>query len=153
DVVVKSDHDGKVRIDQSQRRFTDTLSVDVWAEGYIQQRFDYARDDARIPKIPGQVTIDLLPGEETLGGKVTDVQGRPIGGVKVVIWGYLGEKKRKEEGAWMVDAITDDQGQWRLRSSRGMTFAYLHLSHPNYLADGVRHPRMHGQPTPSQPPR
>ena len=37
--------------------------------------------------------MELLPGEETLGGKVTDERSQPIPGVDVRIWGYLGEKK------------------------------------------------------------
>ncbi len=118
----------------------------------MQQRHFFAQHDARYPKIPGQVTIDLLPGEETLGGTVTDEQGRPIAGVKVEIWGYLGEKKQKEELAYHVDATTDDQGRWRCRCFRGMTFAYLYLSHPDFLNDGW-HARMHGRPIPSNPPQ
>ena len=67
---------------------------------------------------------------------MTDEQGRPIGGVKVEIWGYLGEKKQKDELAYHVDATTDDQGRWRCRCFRDMTFAYLYLSHPDFLNDG-----------------
>ena len=126
--------------------FQDSLSFDVWADGYVQQRFFFAQNDARYPKIPDHFTVELLPGEETLGGKVTDEQGRPIAGVKVIVWGYLGEKKDKHELAYMVDATTDERGQWRCRCFRSMTFAYLYLSHPDYLSDGNAHPRQHGQP-------
>ena len=83
--------------------------------------------------------MELLPGEEVLGGKVTDTQGRPISGVKVVVWGYLGEKKDLRELAWMVDARTDENGQWRARCFRSMKFAYLYLSHPDYLSDVRSH--------------
>ena len=99
-----------------------------------------------IPKIPERFTVELLPGEETLGGKVTDEQGRPIAGVNVTVWGYLGEKKDKHELAYMVDSTTDERGQWRCRCFRSMTFAYLYLSHPDYLSDSDVHPRQHGQP-------
>ena len=126
--------------------------LDVWAEGYVQQRHFFAQHDARYPKIPGLVTINLLPGEETLGGTVTDEQGRPIGGVRVEIWGYLGEKKQKDELAYHVDATIDDKGRWRCRSFRAMTFAYLYLSHPEFLNDGW-HARMHGRPIPSGRPQ
>ncbi len=83
---------------------------------------------------------------------MTDEQGRPIKGVKVDIWGYLGEKKQKEELAYMVDATTDDQGRWRCRCFRNMQFAYLYLSHPDFLADSDRLPRRHGRPRPTDPP-
>jgi hypothetical protein len=136
-----------VRIDLSGRRFGDSLSIDVWADGYVQQRHFFAQNDARHPKIPPRVTIELLPVEDTLGGKVTNEQGQPIPKVNVRVWAYLGEKKLTEELAWMVDATTDEQGEWRCRCFRKTTFAYLYLSHPDYLADGQRHPRQHGEPS------
>ncbi|MFO0891524.1 MAG: carboxypeptidase regulatory-like domain-containing protein [Isosphaeraceae bacterium] len=145
--------DGRVRVLLSAGpRPVDSLSLDVWADGYVQQRLFFSQQDRRHPKIPGQVTLDLFPGEQTLGGKVVDEQGRPIAGVKVVIWGYLGAKKNKDELCFMVDAVTDAQGQWRCRSFRDMTFAYLYLSHPDYLDDTDAHPRRHGKPLPSERP-
>ena len=141
---LKTDREGRVRINLSRRKFQDELSLDVWADGYVQQRHYFAQDDARYPKIPPRFTIELLPGEETLGGKVTDEEGRPIAGVKVNIWGYLGEKKEKSELAYMVDATTDERGQWRCRCFRSMKFANLYLSHPDYLSDDQFHPRRHG---------
>jgi beta-lactamase regulating signal transducer with metallopeptidase domain len=145
--IAKADLNGVVRFDLTKRVFQDSLSFDVWADGYVQQRFFFAQDDARYPKIPKHFTVELLPGEETLGGKVTDEQGRPIDGVTVSIWGYLGEKKEKHELAYMVHATTDKEGQWRCRCFREMIFAYLYLSHPDYLSDGDAHPRQHGQPS------
>ena len=146
-VTRKTDRDGKVRFILFQHKSRDNLSLDVWAEGYVQQRYFFSQNDARQPKIPEQFAVSLLPGEQTLGGTVNDERGRPIKGVKVAIWAYLGEKKQKEELAWMVDATTDDQGRWRCRCFRNVTFAYLYLSHPDYLSDGDAHPRAHGQPT------
>ena len=67
------------------------------------------------------------------------------------IWGYLGEKKLKDELAYHVDATTDSQGQWRCRCFRSMTFAHLYLSHPDYVCDDLFHPRRHGRPIPSEP--
>jgi beta-lactamase regulating signal transducer with metallopeptidase domain/protocatechuate 3,4-dioxygenase beta subunit/thiol-disulfide isomerase/thioredoxin len=149
--IRKSDRDGVVRFDLAQRTFQDSLNLDVWADGYVQQRHFFDQNDARYPKIPARFTAELLPGEETLGGKVTDTQGQPIAGVTVKIWGYLGEKKDKYEFAYMVDATTDAQGNWRSRSFRSMTFAYLFLSHPDYLCDGDSHPRAHERPRPDIP--
>ncbi len=151
--IHKSDNDGRVRIDLRAREFQESLSLDIWAEGYVQQRHFFAQNDARYPKVPPRYTVELLPGEETLGGKVIDAKGRPISGVKVVLWGYLGEKKDEREGAWMVDAVTDQKGQWRCRSFRSMKFAYLYLSHPNYLCDDRQHPRRHGRSNPDVPPQ
>ena len=62
-------------------------------------------------------------------------EASPIKGVKVEIWGYLGEKKQKDELAFKVDALTDEQGHWRCRCFRDMQFAYLYLSHPDYVSD------------------
>lgn len=142
-----TDRDGRVRIPLFRHRDRDSLSFDVWSEGYVQQRYFFSQHDARYPKIPEQFSVELFPGEQTLGGTVNDEQGRPIKGVKVEIWGYLGEKKQKDELAFMVDATTDDRGRWRCRCFRSMTFAYLYLSHPDFLADDSAHPRRHGLPT------
>ncbi len=149
----KTDRDGRIRIDLSHDTFQDTFNLDVWAEGYVQQRHFFAQNDARSPRIPAKFTLELLPGEQTLGGTVVDEQGHPIAGVKVKIWGYLGEKKEKHELAWMVDALTDQQGRWRGRSFRNMTFAYLFLSHPDYVGDGESYPRKHGRPRAMDPPQ
>jgi len=151
--IRKTDRNGRARIILFRHATRDTLNIDVWADGYVQQRHSFAQHDARYPKIPSQVTIELLPGEETLGGKVVDEQGHPISRVKVEIWGYLGEKKQKDEAAYHVDAITNDQGQWRCRCFRSMTFAYLYLSHPDYLGDSGVHARTHGRPIPSDKPQ
>ena len=150
--TLKADRDGVVRFDLSKRKFQDTLSFDVWADGFVQQRYFFVQNDARYPKIPLHFTVELLSAEETLGGKVTDEQGRPIAGVKINIWGYLGTKKEKHEMAYMVDATTDERGQWRCRCFRSMTFAYLFLSHPDYLGDFEDRPRKHGNPQPDNPP-
>lgn len=144
--TLTTDREGKVRIDQTNLTFGESLNIDVWADGYVQQSYDFSQVDPRMPRIPSVVTIELLPGEETLGGRVVDEQGRPIAGVKVEVWGYLGAKKAQHESAYMVDATTDEQGQWRCRCFRSMTFAYLYLSHPDYLADDEFHPRRHGDP-------
>jgi beta-lactamase regulating signal transducer with metallopeptidase domain/peroxiredoxin/protocatechuate 3,4-dioxygenase beta subunit len=149
--IRKTDRDGRARIILFRHRSRDTLNIDVWADGYVQQRHFFSQTDARYPKIPDQVSIDLLPAEQTLGGTVNDDQGRPIKGVKVEIWGYLGEKKQKDELAYKVDATTDDRGQWRCRCFRDMKFAYLYLTHPDYVSDDNFHPRPHGQPNPSTP--
>ncbi len=151
--VQKTDRDGQVRIILFRHGSLDSVNIDVWAEGYVQQRHYFAQNNTLYPKIPAQAIIELLPGEQTLGGTVVDEQGRPIKGVKVVIWGYPGEKKRKEELCYMVDATTDERGHWRCRCFRNMQFIYLYLSHPDHLADGERHPRMHGQPTPTDSPQ
>jgi len=45
----------------------------------------------------------------------------------------------------MVDAVADDQGRWRGRSFRKMTFVCLYLSHPDFVPDGQT-PRVHGSP-------
>ncbi len=149
----KADRDGVVRQDLTQREFQDALDVDVWADGYVQQRHFFAQNDSRYPKIPSHLNVELLPAQETLGGKVVDEQNRPIAGVTVTIWGHLGEKKEKHELAYMVDATTNEKGDWRCRCFRSMKFAYLYLSHPDFLSDGESHPREHGQPQGQQKPR
>jgi beta-lactamase regulating signal transducer with metallopeptidase domain/protocatechuate 3,4-dioxygenase beta subunit len=148
-VIRKTGSDGVVRLDLTHRMFHDSLGFDVWAEGYVQQRYFFAQNDARYPKIPPRFSVELLPGEQTLGGKVTDEAGRPIAGVTVRIWGYLGEKKEEHELASYVDTTTNDRGQWRCRCFRSMTFAYIYLSHPDYINDDAAHPRRHGSPMPA----
>jgi len=151
--LLNTNQNGKVSINLARRMFRDTLSFDVWAEGYVQQRFFFAQDNPKHPQIPTRFTVELLPGEETLGGKVVNEKNQPISGVTVEIWGYLGEKKVKQELAYMVSTTTDEQGNWRCRCFREMKFAYLYLSHPDYLNDDEFHPRAHGQPNPTKPPQ
>ena len=46
----KTDRNGVVRLDLTKRTFQDVLSFDVWADGYVQQRFFFAQDDAATPE-------------------------------------------------------------------------------------------------------
>ena len=55
-LIRKADRDGVVRFDLMRRKFQDTLSLDVWAEGYVQQRYFFAQNDARYPKIPDSIS-------------------------------------------------------------------------------------------------
>lgn len=147
----KADANGRAVVDLSKRAFEETYGADVWADGYVQQRFHFSQTDPRSPKLPKQLDVALIPGEETLGGTVTDEASRPIAGAKVKVWGYLGEKKEPNELAYKVDATTDAQGRRRARNFRGMTFAYLYISHSEYLVDDDLPERRHGSPDPSQP--
>ena len=148
--ILNTDSEGRVRIDLSKVVFRDRFGVDVWADGYVQQRYYFGFYDSRNPTIPDRLTIALLPGEETLGGKVTNEEGRPISRARVVLWGYL-EKKEPHESGYMFDTYTDANGEWRCRSCRKMTFAYLYLSHPQYVADEHSQPRLHGKPEEGKP--
>ena len=141
-----TDREGRLRVDLSRLTFQDNFSFDVWADGYVQQRYAFGSLDPRNPMIPARMVIALLPGEETLGGTVRNEEGRPIAGVRVVLWGYLGEKKEPHELAYMVDTFTNSQGEWRCRNYRKTTFAYLYLSHPDYVSDDDFQPRVHGHP-------
>ncbi len=147
----KTDLEGKILLDLSRRSFPDSLGFDVCADGYVQQRFSFSEIGNWSPRTPPRVTVRLWPGEETLGGKVVDEAGQPIAGVKVKVSGHLGSKKDERELAWMVETNTDASGQWRLRSFRGMKFANLYLSHPDYASDNT--PRRHGDPTTSDQPQ
>ncbi len=151
--IRQTDREGRSRIVLFRHGPTERLNLDVWAEGYVQQRHYFSQTGSRYPRIPDHLIVELLPGEQTLGGTVRDEEGRPIPGVKVVVWGYLVEKKQKEELAYMVDATTDDQGQWRCRCFRSMKFGYLYLTHPEYVSDDDLHPRAHGSPDPNGPVR
>jgi thiol-disulfide isomerase/thioredoxin/protocatechuate 3,4-dioxygenase beta subunit len=141
-----TDDRGRVRIPRSTGLTKDHTVIDVWGDGYIQQRFGWGPgyDDGPVPE---EFTVKLLPGEATYGGVVKDEQGRPIAGVKVVVWGYLKEKKDPHELCYMVHSTTDAQGRWRNHSLREMTFIHLYLSHPDFLSDGGQHARTFGGPS------
>jgi beta-lactamase regulating signal transducer with metallopeptidase domain/peroxiredoxin/protocatechuate 3,4-dioxygenase beta subunit len=149
---MRTDAAGKIRVDLTNRLLLDSITFDIWADGYVQQRHRLTNYEIGPKPLPTSLTVELLPGEETLGGKVVDEQARPIAGVKVKIWGYLGEKKEPHELAFMVDTTTDEQGQWRCRSFRKMTWAHLYLSHPDYLSDDESNARPHGRTNPTDPP-
>jgi protocatechuate 3,4-dioxygenase beta subunit len=137
---------GRVRVPRSTGLFRERVSVDVWKDGYVQQRFGWGQnhEDGAIPE---RFTIRLLPGEVTYGGLVKDERGKPIPGALVEIWGYLKEKKEPHELCYMVRSTTDAQGRWRNSSLREMTFIYIYLLHPDFLIDGGRHPRTFGSPS------
>ena len=141
-----TDREGRLRVDLSRLAFPENFSFDVWADGYVQQRYSFGSLDPRNPIIPSQMTIALLPGEESLGGTVKNEEGQPIAGARVVLWGYLGEKKDPRELGYMVDTFTNSRGEWRCRNYRKTTFAYLYLSHPEYVSDDHFEPRVHGHP-------
>jgi beta-lactamase regulating signal transducer with metallopeptidase domain/thiol-disulfide isomerase/thioredoxin len=136
--------EGRVRVPRSTEIFRDRVSVDIWKDGYVQQRFGWGPNYEAGP-IPERFTVKLLPCEATYGGIVKDEEGRPIAGVLVELWGYL-KKQEPHELCYHVRSTTDAQGRWRNSSLREMSFVYLYLSHPNFLADGDRHPRSFGSP-------
>lgn len=141
-----TDREGRLRVDLSRLTFQDSFSFDLWADGYVQQRYAFGSHDPQNPIIPARKVIALLPGEETLGGTVRNEEGQPIAGARVVLRGYLGERKEPHELAYMVDCTTNPKGEWRCRSFRKATFAYLYLSHQDYVSDDHFEPRVHGQP-------
>ncbi len=109
DLDLVTDDAGNARVDRTGRAFNDSSSLDVWDSGHVQQRPFFARR-GRLPRIPAELTVELHPGEETLGGKVVDADGWPVAGVVVKVWGYPGSMKEKNELAYMVDARTDAAG-------------------------------------------
>ena len=141
-----TDSQGRVRVPRSTGLTRDRVAVDVWKDGYVQQRFSWGQNHEDGP-IPERFTVRLLPGEVTFGGLVTDEQGKPIPGVLVKIWGYLKQKKEPHELCYMVRSTTDAGGRWRNGNLREMTFINLYLSHPDFLIDGNRHPRKFGSPS------
>ena len=136
---------GKVKFDLTRYKSATRFTFDVWADGYVQQRYDFSADDKLFPKLTSGVTIELWPGEETLGGTVVDEAGRPIAGVRVRVWGYLGSMKDKDELVTQVGGTTDAAGHWRCRSFRAMRFAFVYLTHPDYPDDFDRRPRRYGE--------
>jgi protocatechuate 3,4-dioxygenase beta subunit/peroxiredoxin len=123
-----------------------SLGIDVWAEGYVQQRYSFSNSDKRQQPIPEQLKVVLSPGTETFGGLVKDETGRPVVGATVMLWGYLAKKEESHELVYMVRSTTDDEGRWRNRSLRPMTFINLYISHPGFLSDDDFHARRVGEP-------
>jgi protocatechuate 3,4-dioxygenase beta subunit len=146
--LLRTDRDGKVRIDLANATFDENLILDVGHEGFVSQRHAFSRGRAPRLSVPERLDVALNPGEETLGGRVVDEAGRPIAGVKVTIWGELGELKDEHERGPRPTALTDARGEWRCRCFRKMKFAYLYLSHPDYVADNESHRRRHFGPNP-----
>ncbi len=140
-----TDEQGGVRVPRSADLGPERMMIDVWKDGYIQQRFGWGSHQNDGP-IPDRFTIKLLPGEVTWGGVVKDQAGKPISDVLVELWGYLKEVKEPHECCVHVRSKTDAQGQWRNSSLREMSFIYLYLSHPEFVADDAFHPRRFGQP-------
>lgn len=144
-VRLTTDARGVATIDLSSQKISRSLNADVWADGYVQQRDDIRDVRPKDGKSP-RLEFRLHCGNETFGGTVRDEQGRPIAGVEVALWGYLGEMKDKKELAWMVRTTTDAEGGWRCGSLRKMRFVHLYLSHPDYLSDDQVHGRKFGEP-------
>jgi len=128
--LLRTDQEGKARIDLAGAEFLDILSFDVFVEGYVQQRFAYSKYEADKPPLPAQLQVNLRPGEETLGGKVVDEQGQPIAGAKVEIWGNVGEKKDPHELVYMIVAKTDAQGRFRIGGLGAEEVVYLLIEGP-----------------------
>ena len=150
--VLTADVEGRVTWDRSDRKFPDKeLIVDVWADGYVQQRYFFSETNPKYPEAKGTFKVRLLPGEETFGGTVNDEDSQPIAGATVALWGYLGEMKDPHELAYKVDTKTDDQGRWRLMGLRKMRWASLYFSHPEFLADDNAHHQQFGDTDAREP--
>jgi peroxiredoxin len=147
-----TDRDGHARIDLSRRKLSDSVSLEIWADGHVQQRFFFSEGDQRQPRIPERLTVELWPGEETVGGTVVNEENQPIAGALVELFGYLGSRKDPHEIASKVSTTTNMEGQWRLTATRGLTWAYLYLSHPDYLNDNPRRARPYGRIRPEVTP-
>ncbi|WZO98763.1 carboxypeptidase regulatory-like domain-containing protein [Isosphaeraceae bacterium EP7] len=148
-----ADADGRVRVDLSKRRYKESLSLEIWAEGYVQKQHYFSRDNPKFPDVTATLTVRLHPADETLGGLVTDEEGKPIAGAKVEISGQLGGEAIEGERAYKVPAITDAVGRWRSRSFRAMKSASLYLSHPDFVGNDQLDPRFHAEMDPSGRPR
>jgi RNA polymerase sigma factor (sigma-70 family) len=123
-----------------------SLSLDVWADGYVQQRYSFSNADKRLEPVPERLKVELFRGTETFGGVVKDEAGQPIAGATVALWGYLDKKEDSRELVYMVRSTSDAQGRWRNSSLRPMRFIYLYVSHTDFLSDDDLHVRAVGQP-------
>jgi RNA polymerase sigma factor (sigma-70 family) len=142
-----SDKNGRAVIPLDRQTFSrGRLSLDVWADGYVQQRHQFANSDKRQLPVPERLTVTLLPATETFGGIVTNEAGQPVAGATVELWGYLAKKEDPHELAFKVRSATDNQGRWRNRNLRPMTFINLYITHPDYLGDDDLHARRVGEP-------
>jgi len=128
--------EGRARIDRSGAQITTTsLAIDVWANGYVQQRYSFSEDNPRSDPIPRHLTVELLPGNVEIGGIVQNEEGDPIAGAVVQFQGWLEERENPRELCFWVRTITDESGRWRSRSARKMSRVDLELSHPDYVSD------------------
>jgi len=151
--VSKTGPDGKVNADLTKKRLAGGVNADVWADGYVQQRTSYEDVTKQIGNEVQRYEFRLHKGDQTFGGTVKDESGKPIVGAEVALWGYLGELKDKKELTYMVTATTDDQGRWRISNLRKMRWAYLYLTHTDYLSDDAYHPRKFGEPRGTDDPK
>jgi len=60
-----------------------------------------------------QVVIDIVPGA-SIGGRITDAQGRPVPGVQVTAMKLQYDEGRPAFGAGSIPRTTDDRGEYRL---------------------------------------
>lgn len=146
ETTLRSDGQGRLVIDPSKTKFDkDDLLLDIWAEGYVQQRLNFTNLDPEQPRVPAKVSAALLKGSETYGGRVTDETGRPIAGVSIKLWGHLQDMKVKQELVYMIATKTDAAGMWSTSSLRPMRWINLYLSHPDFASDGIMQPRVYGR--------
>jgi beta-lactamase regulating signal transducer with metallopeptidase domain/uncharacterized GH25 family protein len=110
------------------------IGVDVWADGFAQQRHFWGRKPGE--PIPDVATVRLLPGE-TLGGVVQDEQGRPIAGATVYLWSHNYKRKDPHELLFDLRATTGPDGRWRTGGAPETTGELLgfRVVHPDYLSD------------------
>ena len=62
--------------------------------------FSSLRSTRDYPKIPLDSASSFCQARRRSAARSSDERGRPIAGVNVQIWGYLGEKKEKHEMAY-----------------------------------------------------
>ena len=116
--IRKADRDGVVRFDLTQRQVSGFAQFRRLGRG-LRPAALFLRSERR------PVSEDSVSVHRRVAARRRDAgrQGHRRAGPadrrrEGRIWGYLGEKKDKHELAYMVDATTDEQGQWRCRCFR-----------------------------------
>ena len=106
-----------------------SVTVVVAAEGHVPKKLRWNGENLAVNQVVG------LERGVRIGGRVTNEQGRPIEGARVMPWAFL------ENGEEVAAAVTDAKGRWQssaqaasaLTDGKSVPLA-LWVTHPDYIA-------------------
>ena len=89
--------------------------VDAWADGYQFKRQRWSNQKgSNLGPLPAMATMELKPGELTVGGRIVDEDGKPVPNVDLELQGMREGDTRL--AFFDIKARTDTDGRWSTSS-------------------------------------
>ncbi len=113
------------------------LRVRVSKDGYVPKLISWNTENPEF-QLPGEFTLKLEKAR-TIGGIVSDQEGRPIAEAKVLIIIRASDSGLSQEihdDIWERKVTTDESGRWTFAGApASLKYLHVRLSHPRFVGD------------------